>query len=245
MSAPAARHGKLLLANAALFALAWFLWDWKVMYPIKLLVVLMHESGHALATVLTGGSVESIQLDPQQAGVTWSRGGWRLAIIPAGYLGSTAMGLVIFYCSHLRSIGRYLMEAMGILIIVVLLWSVRDTFTIAFCALTAAAFLWIGLKDWPAVELPITRFIGITSTLYALIDIRDDLLHWTIPQYHSVAGSTGKSDAQAMAELIPLPAIFWGGLWALVSVVALLWVLSRIVAIPPHRLLSLDDPPQK
>jgi hypothetical protein len=240
----AARCGKLLAVNAVFFLLAWYLWDWKIMVPIKLLVVLMHEASHALAALLTGGSVERIQLDLQQAGVAWTRGGWRAVVIPAGYLGSTAMGLAIFYCSHLKSTGRHLMEIMGALILVVLLWSVRDPFTIAFCALTAGAFLFIGLKDWPALELPIARFIGVTSTLYALIDIRDDLLHWTTPNYHFVGG-VGKSDAQAMSDLIPLPPLFWGGLWALISVAALLWVLSRIAAIPPHRLLSLDTPAGK
>ena len=43
----------------------------------------------------------------------------------------------------------------------------------------------------------ILRFIGLTSMLYSVIDIKDDLIVRSIPG----------SDAYAMSEIIPLPPI--------------------------------------
>ncbi len=235
-------NGRLLLGNLAVFALAWYLWDSPAMYPLKILVVLFHESGHALAAWLTGGSVDRIILDPGQAGVTWTRGGSRVVILSAGYLGSTAFGLTLFYLSHLKGVAGYLLEGMGICILAVLVGWVSGTFTIAFCALTAAAFLFIGMKNWLIVEVAIARFIGIASSLYALIDIRADLLHWTRPGMHFVGGGAGKSDAEALSEIIPFPPIFWGALWGLLSAGALVWVLSKVARLPKERLISFDEP---
>lgn len=46
-----------------------------LIYPFKLLTVGMHEMSHALAGVLTCGSVERIELDPDEGGATHMRGG--------------------------------------------------------------------------------------------------------------------------------------------------------------------------
>ncbi|KAK4051181.1 hypothetical protein OIV83_003003 [Microbotryomycetes sp. JL201] len=47
-----------------------------IIYTGKLLTVAFHEGCHALATVITGGRVNSIQLDPNMGGVTSMDGGW-------------------------------------------------------------------------------------------------------------------------------------------------------------------------
>ncbi|MEQ9673608.1 MAG: M50 family metallopeptidase, partial [Roseovarius indicus] len=63
------------------------LWQTPVVMPLKLLVVFLHELSHAVATVLTGGSVVGMSLDPMQGGSVTARGGWRFVILSAGYLG--------------------------------------------------------------------------------------------------------------------------------------------------------------
>jgi len=65
--------GKLLFALLAAAVAGVLFWNTWPLYPFKLLVVLMHESGHAAATLLVGGSVEAIRINPYQGGVTLSR----------------------------------------------------------------------------------------------------------------------------------------------------------------------------
>src|SRR5205814_361619 len=64
---------KLLVALAASVLVGIVFWRSPVLWPFKLLTVLMHESGHAFATLLVGGSVDSISVSANEAGLTWSR----------------------------------------------------------------------------------------------------------------------------------------------------------------------------
>src|SRR5438477_10150440 len=91
--------GKLLFALAASAVLGILFWNTWPLYPFKLLVVLMHESGHAAATLLVGGSVDGIRISPDQGGMTYSRFPPSLLreviISSAGYVGSTVSGGVL------------------------------------------------------------------------------------------------------------------------------------------------------
>ena len=52
------------------------------------------------------------------------------------------------------------------------------------------------------------KFIGTTSALYAIIDIKDDLLVRTVPG----------SDAWAMSEeIFPLSPVVWGAIWGVLK----------------------------
>jgi len=59
---------KAVLILAVLFIAVWVGWDTPFVYPIKIFVVFLHELGHALAALLTGGQVVSIQIFPTKAG---------------------------------------------------------------------------------------------------------------------------------------------------------------------------------
>src|SRR5436853_6829642 len=90
---PRGFDGPLLAALAGSFVLGILFWRTWPLYPFKLLVVLMHESGHAFATLLVGGSVDRIAISPDEGGVTMSRyvPGFvnQVVISSAGYVGST------------------------------------------------------------------------------------------------------------------------------------------------------------
>ena len=51
-------HWQLILITVIVF----MLWGTPVVYPLKILVVFMHELSHGLAAVFTGGSIEAISL---------------------------------------------------------------------------------------------------------------------------------------------------------------------------------------
>ena len=57
------------------------------------------------------------------------------------------------------------------------------------------------------------KFIGLTSTCYAIIDIKEDLISRTVPG----------SDAYAMSEIIPLSPVTWGVIWIVIAILAT-WV---------------------
>ena len=105
---------------------------------------------------------------------------------------------------------------------VALLW-VRDLFTFLFTLGCTAALLVLARLDFPAaVRRALLAFLASFSVLYALFDIKDDLLHLT-------SRGGGQSDADALASATVIPAIVWGATWGALSlvlvVVALKWSL--------------------
>jgi len=69
----------------------------RILYPITLLVTFLHEFGHGIGAVITGGWVEEIQINKDGSGWTRSVGGNRPVIIMGGYLGSAIFGNILFY----------------------------------------------------------------------------------------------------------------------------------------------------
>ncbi|MFC1896209.1 M50 family metallopeptidase [Thermodesulfobacteriota bacterium] len=59
-------------------------------------------------------------------------------------------------------------------------------------------------------------FLGLTSALYAIVDIKEDLIVRTIPG----------SDAYEMSKILPLPPALWGGIWILAAVLAVFFSLK-------------------
>jgi len=57
-----------------------------ILYPITLLVTFLHEFGHALGALITGGEVVSVQVNPDGSGLTMTRGGSRAVILMGGFL---------------------------------------------------------------------------------------------------------------------------------------------------------------
>ncbi len=132
MSARSKIEFKTVIILAALFIAAWLLWDTPVVYPIKIFVVCLHELGHAVAALLTGGQVMSIQIFPEEGGVTFTRGGWPFVILSAGYLGSMLAGSVLLYLSNHQRRGRGLMLALAALIAMSTLLFFRNLFGVIY-----------------------------------------------------------------------------------------------------------------
>lgn len=68
-----------------------------VMYPLRLFVTYVHEAGHALTALLTGGRIHEFVVDAGGSGHVVSSGGTRWLVSPAGYLGAALFGSFLFF----------------------------------------------------------------------------------------------------------------------------------------------------
>jgi hypothetical protein len=226
MDAQRQLDGKLLFALAAAAVLGVFFWNTWPLYPFKLLVVLMHESGHAAATLLAGGSVDRIQISPDEGGVTLSRYSPSLlreiVISSAGYVGSTVSGCVLLWAGARSKEGRWPLVALAAWCALVTVLYVRDGFTLLFVAGCALALGLLARFGAPLLRRSVLIFLAAFSCCYAIYDIRDDLLHLS---------SSGGSDADALARATFIPAIVWGVAWGLLSIVLVALTLRRILVL--------------
>jgi len=226
--------GRLVLLLAML-GVGWYFWDSPVFWPLKLLVVMMHESGHALATLLVGGSVDRIHLAANESGECLSRlppGVFRqIAVYSGGYLGSAIAGAGLLLATFRFQLRRWVLGAACVWLVVMGVMYAGDGFTLAFCVGTAMV-LGLCAKWLPdgAVDF-LNLFIAAFTALYAVFDLRDDL-------WNSAVRS--RSDAALLSDITYIPAVVWAGVWTLLAVgllaVATWWSMHarpRHLQMPP------------
>ncbi len=169
--------GTRAVALAAAVGLsAWFAHSpW--LYPLKLLGIMMHESGHALAALLVGGSVEAVVLEGVHAGHCLSRipDGFlpRLVVFSAGYLGNAVAAAALVALTFRHRAHRFVQWAMVAWLLVMGVLYAGTWFTRGFCVgtalLLAAAARWLP----PAAGAWLNLFIAG----YAVVDVGVSLVH--------------------------------------------------------------------
>lgn len=198
-----------LLWPFALGVGVYLLWATPFVYPLKIFTVFLHELSHGLAAVLTGGSIERIELTADQGGVCYTRGGWRFVVVSAGYLGSLLFGaLYLVIGGRARpAVQRGVVAASGLLVLLVTLVWVRTGFGLVWGLGTAAVLVAVARLLPAGFSVFVLRLLGVTSGLYAVWDIASDLLLRSVPG----------SDANALASFTGIPGLFWGLLWGVIA----------------------------
>lgn len=214
------RKAAFLLALAAWLAALWLLWWSPVIYPVKLFVVLLHEVGHAAAAVATGGTVERIVVTPDQGGVCYCPGGNAFLTLSAGYLGSMVFGaLILVLARSRRPAPRDTTTLIGVAVLVLTALFVRNAFGILFGALFGAVL--VALRSaGRMVHVVVLTALGLTSCLYALLDIKSDVLDRPYL----------RSDAHMLAQLTGIPTVVWGVFWIALGGLVAWWLFRKAYA---------------
>lgn len=197
----------------------WSLWDTAIIYPLKIFVVLLHEVSHAVAAVATGGSVERILLDVHQGGATYTLGGNPFITLSAGYLGSLLWGVLFVLLAFSRWLKpRWIVGGVGASVLLLTLFLVRGFFGMGFGILFAGGLMASAKYLGQGLNRILLIGLGLTSTLYAILDIKSDVLDR--PQL--------PSDAAMLAKMTGIPTAVWGFLWIAVALVVSAWLLRWV-----------------
>ena len=200
---------------AIYFAAVWLLWDTPAIYPLKIFVVMLHEISHGIASLATGGTIDKIILDPYQGGACHCGGGNAFLTLSAGYLGSLLWGVVLLALAGTQRVSnRTLLTAVGGLVVLLTALYVRNGFGLLFGLGFGSALVLAGRNLGAGASRVVLTALGLTSCLYAILDIKSDVLDRPHLQ----------SDAAMLADMTPLSTTAWGVVWiglaVIVSVVA-------------------------
>lgn len=208
------------LSGFGLFFIAlWFLWETWVVTPLKLFVVLLHEISHGIAAVATGGAIEKIVVTADLGGACYCGGGDAFLTLSAGYLGSLLWGSALVLVAARRVRGtQWITGTVGLFIGLITLLYVRNAFGLVFGLGFGAALIAAARYLSPAINGRVLWALGLTSCLYAVLDIKSDILDR--PEL--------RSDARMLAEMTGVPTQIWGGLWIAVAILVC-WLLVRRV----------------
>lgn len=201
------------------------LWETQWVYPLKLVVVLLHEIGHGAAALLTGGRVLEIQVAQGEAGHCVTQGGNGPVIYSAGYLGSLFFGVLLLLLATRTRAEQPVAALLGVLLIGVALvlipWE-HNRFGKTFGVLTGGLLVALAVmpRIWSASAL---RLVAVTSCLYAIVDIKSDVLD----------RPGADSDATRLAAVTDLSATTWGIAWILLSLIVTSGAFWLAVTAPP------------
>lgn len=202
-------------------------------WPLNELGTLIHEMGHALMCVLTGGNVSGMEIIQagNHAGLTYCHGGIPWLYGPAGYLGTTIAGCATIALAKYPHASKYALIGFGIAFG---LASATFMFTgifqadrlMAFMSMVvglclAAAFIRFGFVLSPKWANRLLLFVGAELALAALGDI------FTLVLLSLGFGGGGAgSDAAHMARMTGVPALIWALAWGGLSVWLMIMTIS-------------------
>ena len=219
------------------------LWDvpsvaW-LLAPVKIFVTALHELGHAVACLATGGSVSGLTIvsdNSGHGGLTMCRGGNPFVYDQTGYLGTAFFGCLFILIGRFPLVAKTMLFLIGLGIgtaSLILMPAdlvqpgsiLQGIGSIAWGLTIAAALIWCGLKLRPALAQFLLLFLAVQTALNALTDV------WLLIQLSlGLYPVSTFSDATNMAEMTHIPAFIWSLLWGLVSLLMLagtLWLSYR------------------
>jgi hypothetical protein len=210
----------LWIAAALSFGISLTRWGPLVLYPFRLFTTWVHECAHALMTLLVGGRVNSIVIEPNASGITSSlipQG--RLAqglVASAGYVGASVVGCALMIAARGRKGAHEILWGIGAFMLLTLVIWVRNPVGIAVVLIWSVALIALSRKGRGPVSSFVLGLLAVQVALNSVFDIRVLFL---------VNG--GRSDAETMARLFLLPTWIWASLWMAISVSLLTWTLVR------------------
>ncbi len=229
---------KLLVATAISLILFYIPFAGLLYWPFELFVTFIHEGGHAVAVVLTGGSGDYMWVATDANGLTVSRGSGgaisRMLISSAGYLGAMAYGALLLVLIRKAVAARIVLLVSGLYIFAITLifglikplWSFDGLsgipFTVFAGLVISAALILIAKFASAKVASFFMSFLAVQCVLNALFNLKD-LFSLSSPFQSQLV----HTDAANMAQITGIPAIFWAAFW-IVLALGILWFVMRL-----------------
>ncbi len=190
--------------NATIASILLLLWGTVAVTPLRVLAVFFHEIFHALAVLLTGGGVRTVEVLSYRHGVTSLSGGVPVLVYSAGYLGTAFLGSVLLLSGRRHPFRRTLYLVLGLLLLAVTVVLVRNPFGWAYGIAAGLLFLLLFARQygWPFY---LTEIMG----LILILDTLRDLL--------GLLGNPQGSDASILQEITGLPYALIVALWLAMS----------------------------
>ena len=200
---------------AIISIISFFFWDSFLIYPIKIFVVLSHEICHGLATIFTGGKLQSILLTSTLGGATYTIGGNKFIIASAGYLGSLSVGTLLFISGYNTNVRKVVGIVFAIILILFAANFISSALGRVISVVFALLFIILPFYTEEVINSYFFKIFGLISTFYVVIDIKEDLF----------SNIYRPSDAQFISEITSMPVMFWSIFWFLISLTVIFFLV--------------------
>lgn len=201
-------------AAAASLVISLTPWAPVILYPFRLFTTWVHECGHALMTVMVGGQVTSITIQPDASGLTRSlipigrvAGG---LVASSGYLGAAVVGCLLMAATRIERRAHVILLGVGAFMFVTLVLWMRNLFGFGVVLAWGVVLVALARRGIGNAARFLLSLLAVQVALNSVYDIRVLFLI-----------GRGQSDAATMARLFALPSWVWATAWMLASVAML------------------------
>lgn len=185
--------------------------------PFKWFETFAHEASHGLAALLSGGSIEKMELQFVGSGTCWTRGGIAWMVSFAGYAGASLWGAML-YLSAEAARPKHAQVLAGVLlasIVLTALFWIRDLESLVIIA-AMSAILVLALRFGRNKSIKyLVEFIGI----YILIA--------SIESPTFLFDGHHQGDGASLANQTGIPEFVWILLWEVIAIGLLFWLLRK------------------
>lgn len=190
---------------------------------ITAISTLIHETGHALAAILTGGGVHVIRIHDHESGVAYTWYWSRLSSVISSFAGYATPPLAGLGAAHLI-VNSKAAAALAVLALVaaLVLLVTRDITTVAIVALiggTSAALFWWGSPGVQAIAATAVAWLLLVSEAVHLAGL-------AVNRY--VRGVWAHGDEDALAECTGIPPLLWYVTWLVLNGLCVWWALPLL-----------------
>ncbi|HST21576.1 MAG TPA: M50 family metallopeptidase [Blastocatellia bacterium] len=212
---------KLLVFASLLTVVLWFIpFAGVITYPIVLFSTLIHEAGHAIAALLTFGSVERITMDWNGNGLTLARVAWKIPYISAGYVSTMLYGASLLLFLRRERNARTAAIGTGILLLLITIFFAGNIVAWLTGLFFGVGCLALALKGKPRLTHFLMSFLAVQCVLNAFYELR-------VLLFLSAYDSRIPNDAVFMSEATGgfIPAVVWAIGWSLLAAAMLVGTL--------------------
>lgn len=217
----------------SILAVVVILWNTKIIKPLKLFAVFLHELGHGLMAFVFGKGMQELKINFNESGYALVQGkGWfsSFMIANGGYLGSVLFALLILYLKR-TSFKKFILGTLSIIFMFVSIRYSGFSFTLLYSIIFSVVVLILYMLDNEKVSSWAIDIIGISSLAYAVYDTFVDTILLQINlKFQLFKGwkvEQPVTDAVRLAQMTGIPAIVWGIIWLTISIFAINAVLVK------------------
>lgn len=198
-------RSRWLIRNFTVAFVLLVLWDTFLVKPLRVLVVLLHEIFHALAALITGGGVNTIEVISHRTGLTSLYGGAPVVVYSAGYLGTAFFGALLLGSAYRWPVKRSLYLGIGVLLLVNTLVFVRTPFGWAYGLVAGLFFVTLFFKEF-RYSAYFMDLIGVMCVVDVVYDVTGFFLAYS------------RNDAAILSRTVGLPYYLILSVWTLAGV---------------------------
>lgn len=219
---------KLLLVATIATVVLWFIpYAEYLVYPIRLFVTFVHESGHAIVALITGGAVQSLTISADGSGVVYSAPSGLFGALltsSAGYLSTMFFGVLMLYLMRRNFSAHKILMLAGLFVgVITIVFGIVSplfnflslnvpfssvAFTVVVGLLLSAGLIALALYSNLRIANFAVAFLAVQCLLNALSDLKT-VLFINAP----LVGDNIANDAGNMAAATGVPGFVWVVAW--------------------------------